>query len=118
MTELNVKSLIARPLDGSIVRQTTVEVMGVAFTGSGKVVKLEVSFDGGQSWVESALEEPQSVGSWQQWRWQWRPERPGKYQILARATDSFGNTQPRIPAWNPSGYLWNGFDQIECEVVS
>jgi hypothetical protein len=27
-----------------------------------------------------------------------------------------GQVQPEAPAWNRSGYLWNGFDTVDCEI--
>ena len=78
VTELNVKSLITRPLPGSILTARNIEVAGVAFTGPGKVVKVELSVDGGRTWAEGGLREQVSLGSWQQWRWRWRPREAGK----------------------------------------
>ena len=43
---------------------------------------------------------------------EWKPAEPGYYTILSRATDSAGNVQPIVSAWNPSGYLWNAIDRI------
>jgi len=114
--ELNVKSLIAAPLSGAVITQTNVDVSGVAFTGKGKVVRVDLSVDGGKRWFQADLGEQRSPGTWQQWRWRFQPAQAGHYQIWSRATDSSGSTQPETAIWNPSGYLWNGIDRIECAV--
>ena len=48
--------------------------------------------------------------------WIGSPPEPGYYTILSRATDSAGRVQPFVPAWNPSGYLWNGIDRVGVTV--
>src|SRR5216117_480151 len=45
VTEMPVKSIIARPLEGAKVRVGTLQVEGVAFTGEGEIVHVEVSLD-------------------------------------------------------------------------
>jgi len=35
---------------------------------------------------------------------------------MSRATDSQGRVQPAQGMWNPSGYLWNGIDQVNIHV--
>ena len=50
-----VKSLIAQPLDGGSLRPGLVTIQGVAWTGKGKIVKVEVSIDEGQTWEPARL---------------------------------------------------------------
>lgn len=54
--------------------------------------------------------------AWRLWHVDWKPAGPGYYTILSRATDTAGRVQPFVPAWNPSGYLWNGIDRIGVTV--
>ena len=44
--------------------------------------------------------------------------REGVHTVLSRATDERGVTQPMVPAWNPSGYLWNAPDRIDVTVAT
>jgi hypothetical protein len=37
---------------------------------------------------------------------------------MARATDSRGRVQPREAAWNPSGYLHNGWHAVTIPVAA
>jgi hypothetical protein len=93
------------------------EVRGVAWTGVGHVVKVEVSADAGGPWHPATLLNDDRPGTWRLWRWTWDVPRPGHYQLRVRATDSEGQTQPEATPWNRSGYLWNGIDSVECEVA-
>ena len=34
------------------------QISGIAFSGNGRISKVEVSADGGKSWAEAALQEP------------------------------------------------------------
>ncbi|MQA86423.1 MAG: molybdopterin-dependent oxidoreductase [Streptosporangiales bacterium] len=43
---------------------------------------------------------------WTGWEITWRPERPGRGVLMARATDESGNTQPAQTPFNRLGYLF------------
>ena len=113
---LPVKSLIAKPADGSSIRLAPVTITGIAVTGAGSVTELQVSVDNGATWTKADLETQKSAGAWQLWRYQWTPARAGKYVIAARATDSSGAVQPDVTAWNKGGYLWNGIQRVTCVI--
>ncbi len=85
----------------------------MAFSGYGKVVKVEVSDDGGSSWKPAELGEDHGAYSFRDWQSQWTPRTPGKYSIAVRATDEKGNVQPDEPVWNVGGYLWNKIEKQE-----
>ena len=113
VTTLNVKSLIARPTEGAILKAGKVEVRGVAWTGEGVVTKVEVSF--GAGWSPATILGDPKPGSWREWTYSWQAG-PGRQTLRARATDSNGEVQPEITPWNRSGYLWNAIDKVTCEV--
>lgn len=114
LTVMNVKSLIAGPANGSVLKPGRNEAIGVAWTGGDAVVtRVEVSVGG--RWREATLESPARPYAWRRWRLGFDAG-PGPVTLLARATDSAGATQPESPPWNKSGYLWNGYDRVTCEV--
>lgn len=113
---LPVKSLIAKPANGRSLAVAPITVAGVAFTGSGSVAEVAVSTDNGATWTRANLEPQKSAGAWQLWHYQWTPSKAGKYVIEARATDSNGSVQPQVTPWNKGGYLWNGIQQVTCEI--
>jgi len=109
-----VRSFLVSP-DGSSKIPTGLGVMlrGVAFSGYGKVVKVEISDDGGSSWKAAELGEDRGSYSFRSWQVAWTPKLPGKYSIAVRATDEKGNVQPDEPVWNAGGYLWNKIERQE-----
>lgn len=113
---MNVKSLIASPGAGAKVARKPVEVRGVAWTGEGHVVRVEVSTVEDPTWREAELIDAPREGSWRRFKIAWTPPAAGAFTLQARATDSKGDVQPETPPWNKSGYLWNGYDRVSCTV--
>jgi DMSO/TMAO reductase YedYZ molybdopterin-dependent catalytic subunit len=108
--EMEVKSWInlPNPTAGS-VPAGSVLIEGVAFGGMVPVKGVEVSADGGQTWLPAPL-----VGE-DMGRYAWRqfvaPVRlqPGTYTLMSRATDIKGNVQPEQRPENQSGYVNNSW---------
>jgi DMSO/TMAO reductase YedYZ molybdopterin-dependent catalytic subunit len=115
VTALNVKSVIAGPLDGSNLRAGRVSVQGAAWAGEADITKVEVSSNGGATWNPATLGRDQAHYAWRLWRYVWKAK-PGDYSILSRATDTQSRVQPNEPVWNPSGYLYNAVDQVKIHV--
>lgn len=118
LTTFPVKSVIARPASGARTKVGPQEIVGIAFSGDAAIARVEVSVDGGAHFAEAKLEGEPGVGRWQVFRYSFTASKPGAYQAKARATDAKGNTQPPVPAWNPSGYSWNGIHDVRWEVES
>lgn len=116
VTALPVKSVIARPADGSRHRRGPVLITGAAWAGESEVVQVEVSADEGRSWQKARLHPSPEKHAWRLWSLTWKPNAPGSYVLMARATDRQGRTQPLAPSWNPSGYLWNAADRTRIHV--
>ncbi len=109
-----VRSFLISP-DGSskIPAGLGVTLRGMAFSGYGKIVKVEVSDDGGSNWKAAELGEDHGAYSFRGWQAAWAPKSPGKYSVAVRATDEKGNVQPDEPVWNAGGYLWNRIEKHE-----
>jgi len=116
VTGLSVKSVISGPLDGASLKAGSVAVRGAAWAGEADILKVEVSTDGGSTWMPARLGHDQAHYAWRLWSYDWKA-RGGDYTILSRATDSQGRTQPSTPVWNPSGYLYNAPDQVKIHVA-
>jgi DMSO/TMAO reductase YedYZ molybdopterin-dependent catalytic subunit len=119
VTSLRVKSVIATPIDGASVRiGDSVTVQGVAWSGdTGPVTSVNVSTDGGRSWKPAGLGADKSQFGWRQWSFAFRPDRESYYNVMARATDASGDTQPFTQEWNPSGYGWNVVQRVGVNVM-
>ena len=95
-----------------------ISVRGIALSGYGRVVKVEMSEDGGKNWAATKLGEDYGPYSFRTWETLWSAKTPGKYSLMLRATDEKGNIQPDEPVWNPGGYLWNRIERLELTVGS
>jgi sulfite oxidase len=111
-----VKSSITAPADQSKVAMGAMTIRGFAWAGENAIERVEISTDGGSKWRDAAMLSPKLPFAWRLWQIDWRSSTPGYYTILSRATDSAGRVQPFVPAWNPSGYLWNGIDKVGITV--
>ncbi|MEM9388069.1 MAG: sulfite dehydrogenase [Pseudomonadota bacterium] len=92
--EMEVKSLITSPSTGMVLDERGLyEVKGLAWSGRGRIVRVEVSADGGKSWAEAALDGPVQPKCFTRFRlpWHWQ----GQAAVLkSRATDETGEVQP------------------------
>ncbi len=114
---LTTRSLIIAPEDGSGLKANKpVDVMGVAFSGGYGIKDVIVSTDGGRNWGQARLGKDLGKYSWIQWTYPWRPKKQGAYTLMAKATNSIGESQPFEGLWNPSGYLWNKVEPLTVVV--
>jgi DMSO/TMAO reductase YedYZ molybdopterin-dependent catalytic subunit len=112
-----VKSFFARPADQSrLALRSPVMLTGPAWAGEHRIVRVDVSTDGGATWQPAALSRPDHPFSWRIWSFEWKPAKAGYYTLCSRATDSAGRVQPIEAQWNPSGYLWNAVDRVGVTV--
>jgi DMSO/TMAO reductase YedYZ molybdopterin-dependent catalytic subunit len=78
-------------------RGDRVAVGGVAYAGLRGIERVEVSYDGGDSWVEADLEEPLADLTWRRFRAVAAVDR-GESELVVRATDGTGETQTQVPS--------------------
>ena len=116
--EMRVRALITSPAPGAALAQGLQFISGMAWSGSGKIVRVEVSVEGEGSWQPATLAVETESYTWQQWQLEWQPPRPGRYVLRARATDEQGNTQPDAAPWNRLGYVNNSIQCVICEVTT
>ena len=117
LTTLPVKSVIARPTEGSRAPAGTQEISGVAFSGLAAIDKVEVSTDGGKTWKPARLEGDSGVGRWQVFHYSFDQKTPGAVHAMVRARDKKGNEQPEKATWNPGGYMWNAWHSVTWVVA-
>jgi sulfite oxidase len=113
-----IKSVIFSPLPDDKPKAGNVEITGVAFNdGQGAITSVVVSSDGGKTWHNAAIKPPESPWAWHHWSVNGKLA-SGKNELMCRATDSLGRTQPMdgLTLWNPRGYEWNGVDRVEITV--
>src|SRR6266849_4940988 len=93
MTKVNVKSIVGSISPGDVLPPGRHELVGVAFSGEAGIEKVELSLDGGKSWTQAHLDGPSTKHGFRLFRHPWQAE-PGSWQVVCRATDSAGATQP------------------------
>ena len=116
--EVALNSDILAPTAGAEVRAGKLEVRGYAFAGGARSVeRVDVSADGGETWVRAELGEDLGRWAWRTWQTEVDLE-PGEVEILSRAWDSAANVQPERPEslWNPKGYVNSSWGRISVQV--
>jgi sulfane dehydrogenase subunit SoxC len=88
------KSVITQPSPGLTMKGPGLyEISGLAWSGYGKITKVEVSADGGKSWANAALQPPVLSKALTRFRMPWRWN-GGPAVLQSRATDETGYMQP------------------------
>ncbi len=111
VTLMRVRSLMIPPgvpdflTRTRIVDRGPVDLVGRAWSGRAAIRRVEVSTDGGSSWADAELEPPAEsrTHAWQRWRYAWRANAVGSYDLVSRATDTNGATQPIDQVWTARG---------------
>jgi len=93
--ELDARSIITYPSYPQKVNKGWVEIRGIAWSGRGKVEKVEVSTDAGKTWQLANLQEPvlSKAHTYFRYLWDWKGEAT---EILSRVTDETGYLQPTL----------------------
>ncbi|HTE45625.1 MAG TPA: sulfite dehydrogenase [Gemmatimonadaceae bacterium] len=91
--EMDARSIITSPAHPETITSGWREITGLAWTGRGKITRVEISTDAGHTWSNARLQEPvlskAHVRFTQMWQWD------GHETILmSRATDETGYVQP------------------------
>ena len=119
MQEMPANSAIASPRSGNTVILPTsgrVTVRGYALPSGdhGPIIRVEVSSDGGDTWMDADIingGEEAGKWSWSFWEIEVPMERGKDKQFLSRATDRGGNTQTAHPVWNLRGVGYDGYGE-------
>jgi DMSO/TMAO reductase YedYZ molybdopterin-dependent catalytic subunit len=114
--EMKVRAVIAEPVAGAVLAAgEPATIRGYAWTGSGRVAAVEVSTNGGASWVPAELRGDEVPYAWREWNMGWTPA-AGAHRLLAVAATDRGERQPVEPGWNELGYENNS--AVAVDVVA
>jgi sulfane dehydrogenase subunit SoxC len=108
--EIEARSVITRPSGGHQLPPGggLHEITGLAWSGKGRITRVEVSSDGGKTWAGAELQEPVLPLAVARFRfpWQW----DGKESVLqSRCTDESGYLQPSREEWIAVRGLYAGY---------
>ena len=97
--EMGVKSVVTHPSAGlTLAGPGLYELSGIAWSGAGRVSRVEVSADGGSSWADALLEAPVLPRCLTRFRIPWKWD-GGAGLLLSRAHDETGAAQPSRETW-------------------
>ncbi len=93
---MEAKSVITSPSGGQrLAGAGFAEITGLAWSGRGRITRVDVSTDGGQTWSQATLQEPVRPIAWTRfrlpWTWDGQPAR-----LQSRAIDETGYVQPTL----------------------
>jgi len=90
---MDARSLITYPAYPVTLTRGWIEINGIAWSGSGKIQRVDVSTDGGATWTAAKLQEPVLSKAHTRFRhlWNWTG---GEAVIMSRAVDESGYVQP------------------------
>lgn len=117
ISEMVVNSLITSHKAGDKVKAGhEVVVKGIAWDAGYGIKTVEVSTDGGKNWREAKLGKDHGKFSFRQWEYGFKPS-AGEAVVMAKATNTTGETQVFELIFNPAGYHNNVVQKIALQVV-
>lgn len=91
---MEAKSVITRPAGGQkLAGRGFQEITGLAWSGRGRITRVEVSADGGRTWTDAEIQTPVFSKAFARFRalWTWNG---GEATLQSRCTDETGYVQP------------------------
>jgi len=110
------RSFVTNLRDGAVVPPGPRALRGIAFGGASAVAKVEISRDGGASWLPAALGPDQGRYGFRRWE-ATSDFAPGTATLAVRCAAADGRVQPMRGVWNPGGYLYNAVEQLKVRVA-
>jgi DMSO/TMAO reductase YedYZ molybdopterin-dependent catalytic subunit len=118
ITEIVVNSLITQPTEGATVKPgAPITIGGIAWDAGYGIRTVEVSSDGGTTWVAATLGEDIGRFAFRTFSAKFSPKGPGKQTVMARASNKIGQTQTTELIQNPAGYHHNVIHAVTFNVA-
>jgi DMSO/TMAO reductase YedYZ molybdopterin-dependent catalytic subunit len=111
ITEMVVNSLVTSHRDGAKLKAGKVTVSGLAWDGGYGISRVEVSTDGGKTWMSAKLGEDLGKYGFRPWSFDLNAKR-GKNTIMVSATNAIGQGQVSQLIFNGAGYHNNVMQSI------
>lgn len=110
-----VNSVTCTPASRSNAKNGKLTVAGYAVPSGGSAIKqVEVSSDNGTTWTRAKITSAIREYCWALWSAE-IPINVSTSQLVVRATDSQGQTQPQNIAWNMKGYMFNAWHRTKVQ---
>jgi len=115
ITAMGVRCVITDPIDGDApLTAGPISIHGLAWSGEGAIIGVEVSTDGGKTWRPAELATLTDRWLWRRWTYRCHLS-AGSHTVMARATDEAGRVQPQIP-WNLLRKNYDGIWPMTLEI--
>jgi sulfite dehydrogenase (cytochrome) subunit A len=117
INRFNVRSFITSATNGAEVKAgQSNTITGFAFDGGAGVKEVELSTDGGKTWQQAKLGTDLGKYSFREWQLA-VTLLAGRHELMVRATNNAGATQPAVATWNPAGYMRNVIETTTVTAV-
>ncbi|HEV8535493.1 MAG TPA: sulfite oxidase [Candidatus Limnocylindria bacterium] len=121
LREIAPRAVITHPRDGDEVPAPLLEVRGYAWSGIAPIERVDVSVSDDVRVAD--LDASPSPYAWRAFRMRLLVELAARgsamsFELVARATDAAGNTQPLGQRWNALGYMNNAARPVRIRVKS
>jgi sulfite dehydrogenase (cytochrome) subunit A len=111
------RSFITNIASGSTLHfAPTHTARGIAFDGGSGIARVDVSWDGGNTWVPATLDADAGPYAFRGWIARLRLTL-GSHVLMARATSKAGEVQPLVADWNPGGYQRHAAEPVQVTVI-
>ena len=94
---IDARSVITSPSYPQVVQPGWIEMRGIAWSGRGRIQRVEISTDAGRSWSAAELQAPVLSKAHTRFRFLWRWD-GSPTEIVSRAVDETGYVQPEWKA--------------------
>ncbi len=117
LTTQVMKSALALPWPASL-NAGPQKIAGYAWSPSGKIARVEISFDGSKTYQDAKLTGPNIERAGSRWEFSFNAV-PGDITITPRATDEKGNLQYDVSQqkWNEQGYLFGAIAPHPVKII-
>jgi DMSO/TMAO reductase YedYZ molybdopterin-dependent catalytic subunit len=114
ITDVPLRAIITAPAEGFVAPAgAPLGVRGHAWSGHVPLARVDVSGDGGRSWQAADLGPLPDTFAWRRFAVTLPAPASGAIELIARASDAQGRTQPLESApWNPRGYCNNTVHRV------
>jgi sulfite dehydrogenase len=118
ISKIKVRSFITSLQNNQQVTiRQKINLKGIAFDGGSGIQQVQVSVDGGKTWMLTKLGKDLGNFSFREWQIDYLPTQKGAMALMVKATTNSGETQPMTATWNPGGYMRNVVETLKINVA-